>query len=87
MSESATRLYGVSSGNGNDGVSQMFPDYYVRTDSPWQLAELAALSTFKPGAGQAWCKRHVEIDGESEYTIQAARQRATRGARPARADS
>jgi len=65
------RWYGVSSGNGNDGVSQMFPDYYVFTSDPWELARLAVVSTFKDGAGKAWCERHLEIDGEADYTIRA----------------
>ena len=63
------RLYEVSSGNGNDGVSHTFADYYVKTADPWRLARLAAASTFKPGAGQAWCLRNMDVDGEAEYTI------------------
>ena len=63
------RLYGVSSGNGNDGVSHMFPDYYVKTDDPWRLARLAAVTDFKPGEGQAWALENMEVDGEAEYTI------------------
>ena len=35
--------YGVSSGNGNNGVSHLYPDYYVRTADPFRLAELASL--------------------------------------------
>lgn len=66
-----TRLYGVSSGNGNDGVSHMFADYYVKTDKPWLLAQAAILSEFKPGKGQAWALDNAEIDGEAEYTISA----------------
>lgn len=63
--------YGVSSGNGNDGVSQMYPDYYVRTADPYRLAELAMLDTFKRGKGMRWAKRNVEVDGERDYTITA----------------
>lgn len=69
MSE-ACRLYGVSSGNGNDGVSHMFADYYVYTDDPWKLAKLALVSGFKDD----WKERALdvcEIDGESDYTIAA----------------
>lgn len=66
-----SRWYGVSSGNGNDGVSHLYPDYYVKTNDPWRLAELAAVSTFKDGAGTEWAKRHIVIDGEAEYTISA----------------
>lgn len=64
------RLYGVSSGNGNDGVSHMFADYYVYTDDPWRLARLALVSSFKDG----WKERALdvaEIDGEADHTISA----------------
>jgi hypothetical protein len=64
-------LYGISSGNGNDGVSHMFASYYVNTDQPWRLAKLAAVSQMKEGAGQAWALRNIEIDGEAEYCISA----------------
>jgi hypothetical protein len=63
-------LYGVSTGNGNDGVSHMFADYYVRTDDPWRLARLALVSSFK----DEWKQRALDaadVDGESEYTISA----------------
>ena len=63
-----TQYYGVSSGDGNNGVSQIFPDYIVKTDEPWQLACLAGLSKFKP-EGQEWAKENMEIDGEAEYSI------------------
>lgn len=69
--DKTTRIYAVSSGNGNDGVSRLFPDYYVKTNEPYRLAELAAISTFKVGMGQAWCQRNVDIDGEAEYGITA----------------
>lgn len=64
------RLYGVSSGNGNDGVSHIFADYYVRTNDPWRLARLAMVGQFKdeylPKAIEA-----CEVDGEADYTVQA----------------
>jgi hypothetical protein len=66
---SETRYYAVSSGNGNDGVSHMFPDYIVKTNRPWALARLAALSTFKKGEGQTWCDENLELDGEADHTI------------------
>lgn len=69
MSES--RNYAVSSGNGNDGVSHLYPDYIVRTSEPWLLALLAATSDFKPGKGRRWCRDNVQIEGEAEYTISA----------------
>ncbi len=63
--------YAVSSGDGNDGVSHMFPDYTVVTDEPWLLAKLAATTTFKPGRGRRWCRDNLDIDGEAEFTIHA----------------
>ena len=65
------KLYGVSSGDGNNGVSHMFADYYVRTDDPWRLARLAMLAQFKPGKGMAWALEAMDVDGEAEYTIAA----------------
>ena len=41
--------YGVSSGNGNNGVSHLYPDYYVRTADPFRLAELAMVDKFNDG--------------------------------------
>lgn len=67
--ENAIRLYGVSNGNGNDGVSHLFADYYVRTSDPWRLAELAMVAQFKPGKDMAWAKDNAEIDGDEESTI------------------
>jgi hypothetical protein len=67
MTES--RWYGVSSGDGNNGVSHTFADYYVKTDEPWRLAELAALTTFKKGEGVDWARENMAIDGEAEYVI------------------
>lgn len=69
LKENPVKLYGVSSGNGNSGVSHMFADYYVRTNDPWRLAELACVSDWKEGVGQAWAMRHMEIDGDSKYVI------------------
>lgn len=65
-----TRLYSVSSGNGNDGVSHTFPDYYVRTNDPYRLATLAMVSSFKNEFKQAAADA-CEVDGESDYTISA----------------
>jgi hypothetical protein len=67
---SVCRLYGVSSGNGNDGVSHMFADYYVYTDDPWRLAKLALVSGFKDEYKES-ALDVCEIDGESDYTIAA----------------
>ena len=66
-----TKIYGVSYGDGNNGVSQMFPSFYVITDKPWTLAKLAQVSTFKPGAGKTWCLRNLDIDGEVDNTFSA----------------
>jgi hypothetical protein len=65
-----SRWYGVSHGDGNMGVSQMFPDYYVKTAEPWRLARLAAITIFKPEF-QEWASENVDIDGEAEFTISA----------------
>jgi hypothetical protein len=70
MSADETKVYGVSFGNGNNGVSHMFPDYYVRTSDPWSLARLAVIASFKT-PGQRWSAESVNVDGESEYTISA----------------
>lgn len=63
--------FGVSSGNGNDGVSQMYPDYYVRTAEPYRLAELAMVDKFEAGESMAWAREAVEVDGGRDYTIGA----------------
>jgi hypothetical protein len=63
--------FGVSSGNGNDGVSHHYPDYYVRTADPYRLAELAMVDSFKAGEGMAWAKAALFVDGERDYTISA----------------
>lgn len=63
--------YAVSSGNGNDGVSQLYPNYCVETDEPWLLAQLAAVSEFKNKHYRRWCRENLEVDGEAEYTITA----------------
>lgn len=64
------RLYAVSSGNGNDGVSHTFPDYYVLTNDPYRLAALAMVSSFAPKFKQA-AADVCEVDGESDYTVYA----------------
>jgi hypothetical protein len=63
-----SRWYGVSTGNGNDGISHMFADYYVKTSEPWDLARVALIDQFKP-EGMDWAKDAMEIDGEAEFTI------------------
>jgi hypothetical protein len=60
------RIYGVSHGNGNDGVSHMFPEYYVRTTDPWYLARLALVGYFKPKWRSA-ALIHMDVQGDDEY--------------------
>lgn len=64
------RLYGVSHGNGNDGVSHIFAAYYVRTNDPWRLAHLALIGEFKP-EWQSKALAEADIDGDSDYTVTA----------------
>ena len=67
--EVTPRWYGVSFSNGNDGVSQMWPNYYVRTCEPYVLANAAMLSQFCEGEGQSWAAEEMYINGEADYTI------------------
>lgn len=62
--------YGVSSGNGNNGVSHLYPDYYVRTCEPWTLASAAIIAQFNPDFYVA-AQEAADIDGEAEYCISA----------------
>ena len=61
------RWYGVSTGNGNDGVSHMFPSFYVWTNDPWTVAERNAQSDIK-----AEFHDEIEVDGEADYTVSAS---------------
>ncbi len=65
------RLYGVSFGDGNNGVSHMYASYYVRTNEPYILARASLIEQFKPGKGQAWARSHMDVGGEADYTIYA----------------
>lgn len=67
---SEARVYGVSYGNGNDGVSQLFPDFYVTTAEPYTLAFAAMIDQFSSDYMSRYAKR-TEVDGEADYTIQA----------------
>lgn len=69
--DATPRLYGVSFGNGNDGVSHHWPNLYVRTSDPFTLAACAMLSDFKPGDGIAFALEAMEIDGERDYGVSA----------------
>jgi hypothetical protein len=62
------RWYGVSYGNGNDGVSQSYPSFLVQTDMPWTLARAAMISQWKD---KVWASENVDIDGDEDYTIYA----------------
>lgn len=64
------RLYGVSTGNGNNGVSQMYANYYVCTNEPWTLARAAAYSCYKPDAWE-FLDNELQVDGDEDYTISA----------------
>lgn len=71
--EVTPQWYGVSFGNGNDGVSHTFPNYYVRTADPFRLAAVAMLANFN-NAGPEDKRRIIdatEIDGERDYGISA----------------
>lgn len=68
--ECTPRWYGVSFGNGNDGVSHLFPDYYVRCTDPWRLAHIAILSQIVDDY-QTKASEALEVDGEEDYTIYA----------------
>ena len=71
--DATPRWFAVSFGNGNDGVSHTFPDYYVRTVDPYHLAAVAMLANFN-NAGPEDKARIIdatEVDGEADYTISA----------------
>lgn len=65
-----TKLYGVSFGNGNDGVSQLYPCFWVHTGNPWELARVALADRFN-ASFVAWAKDAMITNGEAEYTITA----------------
>lgn len=69
--EAMPRWYGVSFGNGNDGVSHAWPNFYVRTCEPFVLVAAALLSDFTPGEGITWAFANMEVDGEADYTVSA----------------
>ena len=67
----AAPLYGVSYGNGNDGVSHLWPYFYVRTADPYTLAAAALLDLF--GADyQTRYARRLRLEGEAEFAITAS---------------
>jgi hypothetical protein len=68
--EATPRWYGASFGDGNNGVSHIFADYYVRTADPWLLAGAAIVARFEPEY-KAEAIGAADIDGEADYTISA----------------
>lgn len=60
-----TKVYGVSTGNGNDGVSHIYASYYVRTNDPWELAKRAVIDHFS-NTKRHWVEDVVEIEGGDE---------------------
>lgn len=70
MTSDAPRLYGVSYGDGNNGVSHMFADFYVKTDDPWRLAHLALVNYFT-SEWQDQAMEEMDIDGDAQFTITA----------------
>jgi hypothetical protein len=72
---SDVKTYAVSFGDGNDGISHIFPDYYVTTDDPWRLARLAMIFSFRviPDVHdyQAWAAENVQLDEDGEDCVQA----------------
>jgi|SRR5215469_11390825 len=70
MPKDPPRWYGVSFGDGNDGVSHMFPNYYVFTDMPYDLARIALIASFREEYQQK-AADELDMNGEAEFTISA----------------
>ena len=64
------RWYGVSFGDGSNGVSHMWPSYYVRTFDPWTLASAALIDRFDAGH-MAQASEELDTGGEADYGISA----------------
>lgn len=62
------RWYGVSTGNGNDGISHFWPSYYVRTSDPWTLARAAIVAEC---GDREFALEAFEVNGDADYTIHA----------------
>lgn len=67
------RDYAVSTGNGNDGISHLYPNYIVRApvDSEYLIARLACLASFNSGWGRKWAKREMSVDEMGPDAAQA----------------
>ncbi len=68
--DATPRWYGVSFGNGNDGVSHMYPAYYVKTFDPWTLAAAALIGDMASDYHD-WASENMDVDGEADYGISA----------------
>ncbi len=68
--DATPRLYAVSYGDGNNGVSHTYYDFSCRTTDSYVLARLAMITAMKDKS-QRWASRNVEVDGEADYTISA----------------
>lgn len=66
--EPERKWYGVSLGDGNNGVSHTHPDYFVKTADPWVLARAAMLAAVSPKL-VAWADEAMDLDGDAEYGI------------------
>lgn len=69
MTTNVPNYYGVSFGNGSDGVSRLNPEFIVRTAHPFELARLAHIDTWKDGEGKTFAAANVEVDGDAEHYI------------------
>lgn len=74
VSDYEAREYAVSSGNGNDGVSHLYPDYIVTApvDSEYLIARLACLASFNSGWGRKWAKRELMLSDMGPDSVQGA---------------
>ena len=60
--------YGVSYGNGNDGVSHFSPNILVYTDDPWTLARAAMIFEWKD---KVWANENVDLDHNGDEMVSA----------------
>jgi hypothetical protein len=60
--------YGVSYGNGNDGVSHSYPNILVFTDDPWTLARAAMIFEFKD---RVWANENTDLDHNGDEMVSA----------------
>ena len=63
-------LYSVSIGDGNDGVSRIVPDYYVKTNNPFHLAVAGLLANFNFATADRLADA-VETTGEPDFGVSA----------------